>query len=478
MTFDFNLDEMLGWARDHYSFGLKRPGTKEGMRAEEYLFGLFRGFGLAEVAIEDVPFFGWFGERAHITTHGAAAGSKSFHCEPIVYTAFTAPSGITAPIVDVGRGAKEDFERVDLKGKIALVTYAHGRLPYDIMYEIGHYVHDPEGSMAGKDQVMSWIAEEEQRVYEAVVDSGAAGFVGVYPLDITPYLCFEGGDAFTGAVGSIPGVGLKRSEGELLKKLVSGGEVSATIVLTGEMKRSVTRNIVGIIPGESERVIQVTSHHDSMWLGATEDASGVSVVLALAKAYAERYRNKRPKKTLVFLLEAAECLFVIGSRGYISRHSEDLIKNLVCDLHVEHLALEVVEDDSGVLVPTGDIMPRALFVTDAGPLVEIVKGAVVKNDLRRTAMIPTDTPFGVPTDATAYNRSGIPVVSFISPPLYWNGIEDTWDKLAVNELIPTARAFSDIIETLLEADPDKIRKPAPPTDGYITYGSRGKDKQV
>ncbi|MBN1574191.1 MAG: M28 family peptidase [Deltaproteobacteria bacterium] len=477
MAFDFDLDEMFGWARDHYSLGFKRPGTHEGMRAEEYIYGLFKGFGLPKVAIEDVPFFGWFHEKAHIIVHGAAAGSKSFPCEPIVYTAFTAPSGITAPIIDVGFGAKEDFDRIDLKGKIALVTYAHGRLPYDVMYEIGYYVHDPEGSMAGKDQVMSWIAEEEQRVYEAAVDAGAAGFIGVYPLDITPYLCFEGGDAFTGTVGSIPGVGLKKSDGELLRELVLKDDISATIVLTGEMRRSVTRNIVGIIPGESERVIQVTSHHDSMWLGATEDASGVSVVLALAKAYADRYRDKRPKKTLVFLLEAAECLFVIGSRGYISRHREDLIRNLVCDLHAEHLALEFAEGDNGVLVPTGDIMPRALFVTDAGPLVEIVKGAVVKNNLRRTAMIPADTPFGVPTDATAYNRSGIPVVSFISPPLYWNGIEDTWDKLAVDELIPTARAFSDMVEALLEADPDTIRKPAPPTGGYITYGSRVKDKK-
>jgi Zn-dependent M28 family amino/carboxypeptidase len=475
MTINFDLDEMLGWARDHYGFGVKRPGTKEGTRAEDYLYGLFRGFGFPEVAAEEVPFFGWFGERAHVTVHGKAVGSKSFHCEPIVYTAFTAPSGITATVVDVGAGTKEDFTRVDLKGKIALVTYAHGRLPYDIMFEIGHYVHDPDGSMAGKDQVMSWIAEEEQRVYEAAVHAGAVGFIGVYPLDITPYLCFEGGDAFTGACGPIPGVGLRRSDGELLRELVSGGEVSATIVLTGEMRRSVTRNIVGIIPGESGRVIQVTSHHDTMWLGATEDASGVGVVLALARAYAEKYKDKRPAKTLVFLLEAAECLFVIGSRGYISRHRDDLVKNLVCDLHVEHLALEVDEDERGVLVPTGDIMPRALFVTDAGPLVKIVKKAVVKNDLRRTAMIPTDTPFGVPTDATAYNRSGIPVVSFISPPLYWNGIEDTWDKLAVDQLVPTARAFSDIIEALLETDPDAIRKPAPPTDGYITYGSRGKD---
>jgi peptidase M28-like protein len=470
MTFQFDLDEMLAWARDHYNFGFKRPGTPEGARAEEYLFGLLKGFGIPKVTIEDVPFFGWFHNEAYLTINGSKGESRSFPCEPIVYTAFTKALGIIAPIVDVGAGTAEDFEQVDVSGKIALITYAHGRLPYDVMFEIGYYVHDPDNTMAGKDQVMSWIAEEEQRAYEAAVEAGAVGFVGVYPLNITPYLCFEGGDAFAGTTGSIAGVGLKKSDGAALREMVSKGGDSATLILTGEMKKSVTRNIVGVIPGKSERVIQVTTHHDTMWLGATEDASGVAVVLALTKAYAAKYKNKRPEKTLVFLLEAAECLFVIGSRGYIERHKEDLVKNLICDLHVEHLALEYIEDEDGGdgLVPTGDIMPRALFVTDTGPLVEIVKEAVVANNLRRTAMIPADTPFGVPTDATVYNRSKIPVVSFISPQLYWNGLEDTWEKLAVDEFIPTARTFSDIIEALLKTDPDAIRKPGPPADGYIT----------
>lgn len=479
MTFSFDLNEMLDWARAHYSFGFKRPGTLEGSRAEEYLIGLFKDFGIPEVIVEDVPFHGWFHDKAYIVIHGEDSLSRSFTCEPIVYTAFTKPEGITAPMIDVGAGTKEDFERVDLNGKIALVTYAHGRLPYDIMYDVGYYVHDPGDTMRGKDQIMSWISEEEQRVYEAAERAGAVGFIGVYPLDITPYLCFEGGDAFNGTTGSIPGVGLKKPEGDILRNMVSGQEVSATILLTGEMKKSFTKNILGVIPGESDRVIQVTSHHDSMWLGATEDASGVAVVLALAKAYAERYKKKMPKKTLVFMLEAAECLFVIGSRDYITRHRDDLIRNLVCDLHVEHIAMEFVEDVNkggagGGLIPTGEIMPRALFVTDTGPLVEIVKRAVVENDLRRTAIIPNNTPFGVPTDATAYNRAGIPVASFISAQPYWNGLEDTWDKLAVDELIPTARAFSDMIEALLETDPDAIRKLGPPASGYINYGTRAK----
>jgi len=462
MAHKFNLEEILAWARDLYAYGMKRPGTREGAQAEDYLYGLLKGFGLPGVMVDAVPFQGWYHERVFLAVAGSQ-GSISFSAEPVVYTRFTPPAGITGPLVDLGSGSPEEFGRQDLTGKIALVTYSHGVLPYDMLESIAYYLHDPADTLKGKEQVMTWVTEEERRVYQAAVDAGAAGFVGVFPLDTTPYLCFEGGDAFAGKLGPIPGVGLKRSAGAALKELLAKGPLEAHLILTGETRSAVTRNIVGVVPGKSERVIQVSCHHDSMWLGATEDAAGVAIVLALAKAYA----GKQPAKTLAFVLEGAECLYVLGSKGHIRRHKADLIKNLVVDLHIEHLALEFVEDANGILVPTGDIQPRGLFVTDRGPLVEIVRKAVVSNDLRRTAILPTDTPLEVPTDAAAYARGDLPVASFISAPLYWNSLEDTWDKIAVDEIIPTANAYADIIEALLEADPDEIRKPGPPDERFM-----------
>jgi hypothetical protein len=462
MDYEFDLEEMLSWTRDLYSFGMKRPGTEAGAQAEDYLLGLLKGFGVPKVTAEPVHFCGWFHDRAYIAANGST-GSVSFSAEPIVYTTFTPPAGITAPVIDLGNGSPDDFKGKDLKGKIALVTYSHGFLPYDSLDDLAYYVHDPGETLAGKGQVMTWVTEEERRVYQAVVNGGAVGFIGVFPLDLTPYLCFEGGDAFSGKLGPIPGVGLRRSHGYVLKGLLAKGPLEINLILTGETRSAVTRNIVGVIPGKSERVIQVTCHHDSMWLGATEDAAGVAIVLALAKAHAAKTHHK----TLVFVLEAAECLYVLGSKGYILRHKDDLIKDLIVDLHIEHLAMEYVENENGGIVPTGEIATRGLFVTDRGPLVDIVKRAVIEHDLRRTALLPTDTPLEVPTDAAAYARGDLPVASFISPPLYWNTLEDTWDKIALDEMVPTANAFADIIAALLAVDADSIRKPGPPSDRFM-----------
>jgi hypothetical protein len=461
-----DLSRMLSWARDLYDLGGRRPGSAAGALAEAYLFGAMKGLGIPDVKREPVDFVGWQADQAYLAVSGGGR-SVSFSAEPIVYTSFTGGSGINGPIVDLGSGSPDDFEKADLTGKIALVSYSHGYIEYELLRSVGYHLHDPGDTLAGKGQVMSWITEEEERVYRAAVDRGAVGFVGVYPLDITAYLCFEGGNAFTGTVGPIPGIGLRKSDGKRLISLIKSGASEGTLILTGKTKGARMHNIVGIIPGKSERVVQVTSHHDSMWPGATEDAAGVAVVLELARRAARIFSDEKPPLTLAFVLEAAECLFVLGSRGHIARHRDDLIKNLVADLHIEHLAKEYIEDETGALVATGDIQARALFVTDAGPLIEIVKEAVIANNLRRTILMPTNTPLGVPTDATAYNRAGLPVISFISPPPYWNALEDTWEKIAVDQLEPTAAAFWDMIEAMMAVDPDLIRKPGPPGDGYI-----------
>ncbi len=461
-----DLDRMLSWARDLYDFGAKRPGSIAGTQAEAYLFGIMKGFGMPDVKREPVDFVAW---RADSTSLAVCRGSRStsFSAEPIVYTSFTGPAGLAGPIVDLGSGSPEAFDNIDVTGKIVVVSYSHGYIEYELLRSVGYYLHDPGDTLAGKGQVMSWVTEEEQRVYQAAVDRGAVGFVGIYPLDITPYLCFEGGNAFTGTVGPIPGIGLRKSDGRRLVSLLEEGTAEATIIQTGQTGSARMHNIVGIIPGRSERVVQVTSHHDSMWPGATEDAAGVAVVLELARRAQRAFADEKPELTLAFVLEAAECLFVLGSRAHIARHRDDLISNLVADLHIEHLAMEYIEDETGGLAATGDIQARAMFVTDAGPLIEIARQAVVANNLRRTILMPTTTPLGVPTDASAYNRAGLPVISFISPPPYWNGLEDTWEKIAVDQLVPTAAAYWDVIIGLLSADPDLIRKVGPPTDGYI-----------
>jgi hypothetical protein len=64
----------------------------------------------------------------------------------------------------------------------------------------------------------------------------------------------------------------------------------------------------------------------------------------------------------------------------------------------------------------------------------------------------------VPTDAGDFNRRGFTIVSYISPPVYIYGPEDTIDMIAVDQLNPVATAFADIIESVNQTPSNVVKK--------------------
>ena len=158
-----DVSRMLSWARDLYDLGAKRPGSTAGLLAETYLFGIMKGFGIADVRREPVDFVSWDPDQARLAV-SCGGRSASFPAEPIVYTAFTGGGGICAPVVDLGSGTPDDFDRLDVTGKIVVVSYSHGYIEYELLRSVGYHLHDPGDTLAGKGQVRSGVPEEEQRV--------------------------------------------------------------------------------------------------------------------------------------------------------------------------------------------------------------------------------------------------------------------------------------------------------------------------
>lgn len=87
-----------------------------------------------------------------------------------------------------------------------------------------------------------------------------------------------------------------------------------------------TANVVGVMrggdPALAREVIVVGAHHDHlgadgrrMFPGANDDASGVSVVLALAEDLAAR--GERPRRTVAFVAFGAEEEGLYGSQAYV-----------------------------------------------------------------------------------------------------------------------------------------------------------------
>lgn len=92
-----------------------------------------------------------------------------------------------------------------------------------------------------------------------------------------------------------------------------------------------TRNVVGYLPGShperGEEVVVLTSHYDhlgtgpsvdgdSIYNGAYDNASGVSLLLEVADAFARL--DPRPDRGILFVATAAEEAGLLGSRHYVA----------------------------------------------------------------------------------------------------------------------------------------------------------------
>lgn len=84
-----------------------------------------------------------------------------------------------------------------------------------------------------------------------------------------------------------------------------------------------TQNLIGYIPGKSDTCVVFCAHYDhlgmmgtKMFPGANDNASGVAMVLNLAKHYNKRWT--KPDYTLVFLLFSGEEAGLLGSEYYVN----------------------------------------------------------------------------------------------------------------------------------------------------------------
>ena len=142
---------------------------------------------------------------------------------------------------------------------------------------------------------------------------------------------------------------------ETLQASVDKGEGPASIGESGltveggfeSDDRTVTvKNVVAMLPGETDEVIVVGAHYDHVGLGsygssygygeihngADDNASGTSVMLALAEAFARR--GEKPRRTILFAAFTAEEIGLIGSR-YLAENPPVPLEKMVAMVNLD-----------------------------------------------------------------------------------------------------------------------------------------------
>jgi hypothetical protein len=233
--------------------------------------------------------------------------------------------------------------------------------------------------------------------------------------------------------------------------------------------RGATRNVVGVLPGRDpalrEQAVVIGAHYDHLGRGgdtsaaaellgqihhgADDNASGVAVMLALARAFAAAGGAPR---TLVFAAFSGEELGLVGATEYIRRPP----------VPIDRTALMVNLD------MVGRLRKGRLYVggTESGTG---LRSAVTEaaRDLSLALELPAD-PIG-PSDHAAFYVAGTPVLFFFTGGhADYHRPSDTWDRINAPGLATVATVASRVVSAIAGA-------PGPPAYVKVETASGGSD---
>ena len=265
------------------NIGPRFAGTEAERQAAHFIRKQFEKSGLEPIEFQPIHFIGW--KEAH--------GQLSSQAEvfPVFPLAFSPPSHVTAPLVFLNEGMEQDYQDVDVQGKIVLVTSA---TPPDR----GRMVHRMEK-------------------YKLAEGHGAVGFLF---MNHYPGLLPVVGAVRFGEFGSIPGLGLSLETGKRLTHSLSR-QNNVTMVVKTDIQNLTSTNVVGWVYPTSRNFykapILVGAHYDSLNSipGAIDNGVAVTILLHLARVI----RDFGPflKRPVVFVAFGAEEIGLLGSKQLV-----------------------------------------------------------------------------------------------------------------------------------------------------------------
>jgi hypothetical protein len=271
------VDEITAISRKSRDDGVQYwgriPGTKYDRMTEDWVIAEFQKIGLKDVRRQELDMKPlWYPQswKAEAKVGGKTVALASTF--PINETTGTSPAGITADAVWVGLGTAADLKGRDLKGKAA----------------IAYSIPTP----GGRDHSAAWSGAMKR-----INDAGASLIFIVMGFPGNAVSNPEGA-AHSGA----PTLTLSVDEGNMIRAAIERGEdVSIRLVANIEEREGLkTGNVWGVLPGATDENIIVMAHTDAFFEGALDNASGMAMMLEIARHYAAIPQAQR-RRTMTFL---------------------------------------------------------------------------------------------------------------------------------------------------------------------------------
>jgi hypothetical protein len=400
-------------------------GTPYDRMTQDWVIGQFRRLGLADIRRQEVamrPLWYPTAWSASFTAGGKATALTSAF--PITESPGTKAGGIAAPVVWVGLGTAADFLDRDVAGKAVMI------------YSIA--------TPGGRDHSADWSG-----AIKRANDAGAAA--------ILVEMGFPGNAQSEpeGAVGTAaPTITITPDEANLIRdELDAGRPVSFHLELATEERDGLkTGNVWGVMPGASDEQILIMAHTDAFFEGAMDNASGIAMMLDIARHYTGVPQAQRPR-TLVFLTTADHHHGSSGIRSVRDTYDWSKVALIV---NAEHPSQTLLYNLDAGLMTANEVSARRWYVGGS--------------DALRTLVRRTFREFGVAT----YHKSEVSpggelsqiymkASSFhIIDHVIYHTTLDTADLVPAWGLEDATRAFLKIIDSVNKMTKQEIA--AAPTD--------------
>lgn len=213
------------------------------------------------------------------------------------------------------------------------------------------------------------------------------------------------------------------------------------------------KNVVGIIPGTnpdfSEAVI-ISAHYDHLGFGwpdvrkgnegkihngADDNASGIAVMLELAKTLG---KTQKPPRAIVFIAFTAEEAGLVGSRYFVNNYQKFSINKILANLNIDTV---------------GRLFGRKLMVLNSNSAREW-KFIFMGTDFTTGVASELITQDLDASDQMAFIERGVPGVQ-----LFYTGVdsdyhkpEDDADKIDADGLVKVATVTREVLEYLAERE--------------------------
>ncbi|MGQ9720602.1 MAG: M28 family peptidase [Candidatus Jordarchaeum sp.] len=432
---DVSGEEMFRIVNDLCNFGYRRAGMPAAAKAEDYIFQKFREVGLPDVQSVPFSFNRWWVDRHELTVISSGTplipSDQKIETFPVWFSGSTGAEGITAELVYVGYGTAKDFERKEVKGKIALI---------EARMILNFYA--------------SW------RVFGSLnlaKHHGALGMVVANgsPLDSVAYIM--SGSPFEEWKNNIPALSVNNYDGQYLKSLCSGRNAKCTIKLVEEVRTEpATSNIIiGTLPGKTEDIILIGTHTDSTFTGAVDNASANAGLIELAKHYVKVPLESRDK-TMVFVGWSGHEYSFLGVNKFAEMFG-DMFPKIATFVMLDGFGCKGYYNQAdGGVVETGTDEKRGLFVSANKILLKYVVEAAMKYQLLPATYVSAKS---LPvSDLGPFIRSGVPSILVIGKPVWYHTKYDTPDKLTPEQLERTAKAHIHFIDQIHRTPTQDIKE--------------------